>query len=51
MTNDYIIPSKIQLTDEEITMLRSHGITVWESDKMSKQELQDAYNWLIENGY
>jgi hypothetical protein len=51
MTNEYLIPSEIELTQEEIAMLRSHGITVWESDKMSKQELQEAYDWLIANGY
>jgi hypothetical protein len=49
--SEYLIPSEIELTDDEIAMLRSHGITVWEADKMSKEELEDAYNWAIENGY
>jgi hypothetical protein len=49
--SNYIIPSEIELTQDEITMLRSHGITVWEADKMSKEEIEDAYNWAIENGY
>jgi hypothetical protein len=51
MSNEYLIPSEIELTDAEKTMLRSHGITIWELDKMSKQEVQEAYDWLIENGY
>jgi hypothetical protein len=50
MTGEYMIPSEIELTDAEKAMLRSHGITVWEPHKMSKQELQEAYDWLIENG-
>ena len=49
--SEYIIPSEIDLTDDEIAMLKGHGITVWEVDKMSKEELEDAYNWCIENGY
>lgn len=49
--SEYIIPSEIDLTDNEIAMLRSHGITVWEVDKMSKEELESAYNWCVENGY
>lgn len=48
---DYIIPAEIELTDSEKVMLRNHGFTVWQVDKMSKQELQDAYDWLIANGY
>ena len=51
MNNEYLIPSEIELTDAEKDMLRSHGITVWEPEKMSKQELQEAYDWLIKNGY
>jgi hypothetical protein len=51
MSNEYMIPSEIQLTDEEKDMLRGHGFTVWEPHKMSKQELQEAYDWLVENGY
>jgi hypothetical protein len=47
--SEYLIPSEIELTDNEIAMLRSHGITVWEVDKMSKEELETAYNWAIEN--
>ena len=51
MTNEYLIPSEIELTDADKTMLRSHGFIVWEPAKMSKQELQEAYDWLVENGY
>lgn len=47
---DYIIPSEIQLTDAEKDMLRGHGFKIWELDKMSKKELQEAYDWLIANG-
>jgi hypothetical protein len=49
--SEYLIPSEIELTDDEIAMLRSHGITVWEADKMSKEELEAAYSWAIENEY
>lgn len=51
MNNEYIIPSHIELTDEEKSMLRSHGVEVWELDKMSKKELQKVHDWLIANGY
>lgn len=48
--DEYSIPSEIELTDEEKDMLRGHGFTIWELDKMSKQELEDAYKWLLDNG-
>jgi hypothetical protein len=51
MRDEYLIPSEIELTEPEIEMLRSHGFTVWQPDKMSKEELQEVYDWLIENGY
>jgi hypothetical protein len=51
MNNEYLIPSEIELTDAEKDMLRGNGFIVWELDKMSKQELQEAHDWLIENGY
>jgi virulence-associated protein VagC len=51
MSHDYLIPSEIELTEPEIEMLRSHGFTVLQPEKMSKEELQDTYDWLIENGY
>ena len=49
--DDYIIPSEIKLTEDEIKMFEAHGIKVFQVDKMSKEELQEAYIWAIENGY
>ena len=46
---DYIVGSDIELTDLEINMLKGHGFKVWELDKMSKEELEDAQNWLESN--
>ncbi len=47
----YNIPSEVELTQSEIKMFESHGIEVWQVDKMSKEELQEKYDWLIKHGY
>ena len=47
---EFIIPSEIKLTDLEVNMFKSHGIRVFDVEKMSKEELTEAYNYFVKMG-
>jgi hypothetical protein len=47
---EYIIPSEIKLTELEVKMFEKNGIRVYDVEKMSRQELQDAYEYFVKMG-
>ena len=47
---EYTVPSEIKLTESEIAMFERNGIRVYVLEKMSKDELQEAYDYFVRIG-